>query len=183
MRLYAAILRLGMKALPLPQTGAEGKGQRNAMMNIDLTDATAWEAEKGGEHFVALIPFSHQRLPSGCLRVEIICADAPFGEEDRKNARHCVADLARRVDDLAVRLSSYFGQAAARMLAVERGSKTLFSYAGQPGASILAVGDADTRAVVFAQWKGDELVRMWGQDRGDPHPAWHVSERAQGQLG
>ena len=151
------------------------------MMLIDLNDETMWQTENGGAEYFTEVPFSHPGLPPGDLTVQINCEEAAFSPSARAYAQHCLDNLHGRIDDMIARLLARIGHNNRSVFSIERGAKSLVLFAGDTRTSILGVLHADTRASVCAEWDGDEIIRIWGQDEGSTEPAWQVSEGLRGQ--
>ncbi len=152
------------------------------MMLIDLNDETMWETDDEGVSFFAQVPFRYPSLPKGdLLTIAMVCKEADFGPQDRQHAQHCLDSLSRRVDDMIARMLAYIGRGDSAQFAVERGCATLLLYAGDHTYSNLALYQADSRSTICADWDGDEIIRIWGEDEGSPEPVWQVSEGLRGQ--
>ena len=150
------------------------------MLLIDLNDEAMWETDDDGASYFAQVPFRHPSLPkSALLTVAVVCKDAAFGPKDRQHAQHCLDSLSRRVDDMIDRLMVFLKQGADARFAVERGMATLLLFAGDLTYSNLAIYHVDSGSTICAEWDGETLTRLWGEDEGNPEPAWQVSEGLQ----
>ena len=177
---------------PLPcrpsetETAHKENGNANAMMLIDLNDQNIWETDDGGASYFAQVPFRHPNLPkSELLTVAVNCKDAAFGPMDRRHAQRCLDSLNRRVDDMIARMMAFLKLGPGARFEVERSMTTLLLFAGDHAYSNLAVYQTESGSTICAEWDGETLTRVWGEEDGSPEPAWQVSEglREQPQAG
>lgn len=126
------------------------------------------------------MPFRHPSLPkSALLTVAVACKDAAFGPKDRQYAQHCLDSLSRRVDDMIARLMAFLKRGSESRFAAERGMTTLLLFAGDLTYSNLAIYHVESGSSICAEWDGETLTRLRGEDEGNPEPAGLVSEGLQ----